>query len=95
MTDTKNLLADLEALPERGVGGRECVLGTAILALPNEVQVQVLRAIGNPRYALRTLSSVLEKNGIPTSESTVRKHRQGMCRWCREHNLAALTPEAV
>jgi len=84
--DLSALEADLEALPPKGSGQNKCKV-QMLVALHPEAAATLKRAIGDLRWSPASVAAVLTKNGLPISESTIRKHRNNECSICNPRTV--------
>lgn len=76
---------DLENIQPKTTG-TDCNLGSW-LAEHEDRAPRLRTLIGNPRYSGDAVAEVLGKHGIETSGNAVRRHRNGVCKWCKARGL--------
>lgn len=79
--DLSAIEADLASAPKVGNSRNQCSVQALVRDHP-EAEKTIRDAIAATRYSAATIASVLTKNGLKIGETTIRRHRQGDCKFC-------------
>ena len=80
--DLDKLQKDLDEIPAKGSGGRKCGLQELVLEHP-EAEAIIREALTSDKYSAMRVADTLTKNGLKIGESTITKHRRGLCTRCQ------------
>jgi len=76
MTDLTDFLSN----PPKSEG--RCNISKWLSEQDDESRESFVKALLNPEWSIASLCIGLRKFGLHTSDETLRKHRNGMCRTC-------------